>query len=611
MRKKACRMIKKPSHTPDSSDGHQQREVKRSAIEEYIADQFAQGNHLDNILSRGKPASASSDTMVSSEAQKQELLKALFPAKEETERVGALLNAFFGEYNPAVRSYAYAKHGMNSTGDALKELEAFLENTNPDLGAAELQRLGWKSFEKLTTDLSIPVHLMEKAREAAGVADNHDAYIQTPESIAIRDKKVVPILRAYEDAHALFDIGMTEQERQQNVIDQVPGYALVTKAMMHDDNTRGLRAAIKKKVFDEPLSDTEKHLLEEYQTVVEAVEGMLTASGLGYATAPCSQVHRASSHASAEWKAYMRETNEAVQESQKQNHYVANTHFKEAMQHHEKALRAYKAMHEGLIPVCELVESQVEVSGEATVDPARLDKAKQLITTIPWLGENDKIVHNLKRFTNTVKTMFKPQNSTAAERNAVTDYFERSMGINLYAQTSAAGVETLTGQIEALQENMPSIDGGKMSFSDNQFRDVYMGLRALNDRLEMMQTAAEQLYVDMGRITGVQNKEWLAAEEAAGPGGISFVPPENPTPKLVKAAQEIQRICLSQQGVAAQCREQLSQTIDAIGGTVDRFDIAHDFFSRLKTLVGEQVESMQARQDAWDKSQPAAAKKIS
>jgi hypothetical protein len=219
---------------------------------------------------------------------------------------------------------------------------------------------------------------------------------------------------------------------------------------------------------------------------------------------------------------------------------------------------------------------------------------------LPEIGQTDKIKYNVNRVANAIEAVF---NTRRPEYNTALEYARRAAVVNQYAEKSKKDTERLVEQVAVLKEAIKS-EGNSMPIRDQRFRDVYMGMRALSDRIEMMQISAEQLYVDMGRLTGKQNATWLSHETQAERD--QFTPPKNPSEKLKKVAEEIQRNCLAQHEAAVQCRGELLELGKEMGGSVDRFDVIHDFFSRLRDTIGQQISSMESRQQLWDNAHSGA-----
>jgi len=501
-----------------------------------------------------------------------------------------------------VRSFAFAKHSDHMTPD----IEAFMQNPNPDTETAELQLIGWPSIEQLMRELSMPVYHYNNARKNAGLSTEENVHEQSPESASIRDKQIIPALRRYEDAHGLFDLGATEDERRQAIIEQVPGYAMVVQAMMHDDAARGLYPAMKKKANGEPLDAKDKAIMEKHPELVDAIEGMLSAAGNGYATAPCNQIYRAANLASDKWSKFIKEENQARMSLDNGSAFSAKANYEVAMESHREALKAYKHMYDGLAPVCEMIDGMIDSPGRAQISDKQFAVAKQLVEKLPDLGNDDKVRYNVSRIATAVERAL---TAKPGYKETLIEYATRSARINQYAETSRADSERLLKQIDELQATMEK-SGGDIAIRDPKFRDVFMGMRALSDRLEMMAMSAEQLYVDMGKITGKQNAEWLA-RETEGERNM-FKPPVNPDPKLVKVAEELQRNAQLQHSLANGHREAMLQLTKEIGDQVDRFDVIHDFFDRLRNKIGDQISTMEARQAKWDNAYPGtgAAKAV-
>lgn len=524
------------------------------------------------------------------------------PSDAETQRVGELINAFFGEYGTAMRSYAFAKHSENITPD----IEAFMQNPSPDTEPAELHKLGWDSFKQLMQELSMPVMHFQKARKKAG-EDLESPDIKSAEALRIRDKQILPVLRRYVDAHGLFDLNASEDERIADLKAQVPGYAAIVSAVMHDQETQGMHYALNKKVHGEKLDDKQIKLLADHPDVVSAAESMLAAAGMGYATAPCNQVYGASTRATAAWTDYMKEVRLGIAANENASPFIAKTHMEEAMKHHKAVLEEFKAVVEGLTPVCDLVHSLIDSNGTTTVDDATLDKAKALVHALPELPNDQRIKFNFERVKSAVERVQKQERSSF---DTISDYVLRAGRVNQYAEITGADVKKLLGQIDTLKAAIKESGDGTISITDARFRDVFMGARGLTDRLEMMTMAAEQLHNDMSRITGKSNPEWKAKETEGE--REQFTPPATPSEKVKRVAEELQRLAVSQHEVASQHRKELLAVVETIGARMDRFDIIHDFFSRLKDRVGEQVQAMEERQAKWDIAHPGtgAAKAV-
>jgi hypothetical protein len=257
-------------------------------------------------------------------------------------------------------------------------------------------------------------------------------------------------------------------------------------------------------------------------------------------------------------------------------------------------------MYDGLAPVCELIDGMIDSPGRATITGAQFAVAKQLVEKLPDLGNDDKVRYNVTRIATAVERAL---NAKPGYKDTLIEYATRSARINQYAETSRADSERLLKQIDELQATMEQ-SGGNIAIRDPKFRDVFMGMRALSDRLEMMAISAEQLYVDMGKITGKQNAEWLARETESERN--MFKPPVNPDPKLVKVAEELQRNAQLQHSLATTHRDAMLKLNKEIGDQVDRFDVIHDFFDRLRNKIGDQIATMEARQSKWDNAYPGA-----
>jgi hypothetical protein len=519
------------------------------------------------------------------------------PSDAETQRVGALMNAFFGEFGTAMRSYAFAKHSDDLTPD----IEKFMENPIPDTEPAELHKLGWDSFKQLMQELSMPVMHFQNARKKAG-EDLESADIKSPEALRIRDKQILPVLRRYVDAHGLFDLNASEDERIEELKSSVPGYAIVIAAMMHDEATRGIHYALNKKVHGEKLTDQQADLLANNPDIVETAESMMAAAGMGYATAPCNQVYGASSRAATAWTDYMKEVRLAIAEQENASPFIAKTHMEAAMGHHKLALEEYRAIVEGLTPACELIQGMVDSSGgKVAIEVDILDKATALVRSVPALPDDQRIKFNFDRVKSAVERVHKQERSSF---DTVSEYVLRAARVNQYAETTSADTAKLVEQIGVLKAALAENSEQGLLTTDPRFRDVFMGVRALAHRMEMMSMAAEQLHNDMGRITGKTNPEWQAKETESE--RAQFTPPANPSEKVKRVAEELQRVCNAQHEAATKCRSDLLATVESFGAPIDRFDILLDFFSRLKDNVGEQVRAMEERQAKWDIAHPGA-----
>jgi hypothetical protein len=519
------------------------------------------------------------------------------PSDAETQRVGELINAFFGEFGTAMRSYAFAKHGDDLTPD----IEKFMENKNPDVETDELHKLGWESFKQLTQELSMPVMHLQNARKKAG-EDLESADIKDAMALRIRDNQILPVLRRYVDAHGLFDLNASEDERIEDIKSQVPGYAIIVAAMMHDQETRGMHYALNKKVHGEKLDDKEIKLLADHADIVETAESMLASAGMGYATAPCNQVYGASARATTAWTEYMKEVRLANAEQENASPFIAKTHMEQAMKHHKAALEEFQAVVEGLTPVCDLINTLVDSSGtRVAIEDYTVDKVSSLVGGIPELPSEQRIKFDFERVKSAVERVHKQERGSF---DTVGEYALRAARVNQYAETASADTKKLVEQVGVLKAAFKESADGKISITDMRYRDVFMGARALADRLEMMTMAAEQLHNDMGRITGKTNPEWKAKETEGE--RAQFTPPANPSEKIKRVAEELQRLSTAQHEVASKHRADLLAVLEGLGEGMDRFDIILDFFSRLKDRVGEQVQAMEERQAKWDVAHPGA-----
>ncbi len=530
------------------------------------------------------------------EAPSEAANEALTPSAKEAERVGELMNAFFGEFGTASRSYAFARHSDNMTPD----IEAFMQNPNPDVEPAELRKIGWESFRQLMTDLSTPVMQMQAARRATPVDDLESADIKSETARRIRDTKILPLLKRYNDAHGLFDLGASDSSRLEDTKAQIPGFAMVVEAMMHDVKSSGLHYALNKKTNGEKLTEKDIKLLTDNADIVETAESMLASAGMGWATKPCNQIYSAAGRASEHWTNYMKEEQQGRFAERDGSPFIAKTHFEAAMGHHAQTLKEYKAIHAGLTPICELVSSMIDSNGKTTLTNEALDKTSALVGTMPDIATEQRIVFNVSRIRNAVERVLKREHSAIP---AIESYVIRNQHVGAFAETTRPLTQKIVKQIGELKEAIKGTNGS-MAISDPKFRDVYMGVRGMTDRLEMMVMAAEQLHTDMGKITGKQNPEW-AAKETEGEKK-QFEVPANPSELVKRVAEEIQRNCLVQHEVAVKRRAELLEMVQEIGGSVDRFDVIHDFYARMQKQVGEQIADMQVRQDKWDAAHPAA-----
>jgi len=565
--------------------------------------------NLENIIERGPKtptvqASALVTSILTDEIEAghsgEKERSPLSPTQDETLTYRNLCSVFFGDFIRGARIYAMAKYIEEHQGrdNVPPALQQFIDHPAPDFAPFELHAVGWEAVNGLMQKLS-PIVFKLQYNESKPLQARPGEDIELVRANRdqaqdlVREKEMLSIIAKFYKDYGICDASCTEEEIRAEVKKILPNFELLVSAVLNDKpESPSLLTAMDKKFHSKDLNATDQQILTKHAEIVEAWDMLLYKTGWGLAASPCDQVFDSVKNACLACEKYHTDDLSARASANQGNQFQAKQQWREAMAHHEEALKNFRSASIAMKPVCERMARMVTFSGDHHLPDAVLDKAEKAVRGMATFSRDPSLDYACKRIDSSFTSI---QRRTPKELNEARKYYANATLLSSMGNTLQVECDDIVKDIHQLRNLAPG-DQRKVKLSDPVYRSANYRMRTMMHRLEMVQMSAQDLYKDMAQVTGKNPLGWNPFKN---PGEESaFVPPANPSKELKEYADHMQRFCVAMHKEAASRWKEMQEITQQFYGG-DKFDITLDLFQRIHADINAMAEFMQKRQDYW------------